>query len=138
MTADMRSLIRIVEGASIPPVVYHGSKREFDTFDMTKAEDGAHFFTTDRDHAAFFGPPKAYHISISNPLVITQDDLEDCMSEDDAADGVLPRDFVRDFVIKAKAEGHDGLIIKDFADLDYSGDVFLPFHPEQIKRVMGE
>ena len=124
-------------------VVYHGSPVSFDTFDLSKARDGAPWFTTDKDHAASFGPVKAYTLDIKNPMVISQEDLEAAWDVDhpegeaDPADTehLLPRDYVQDFVAGAKREGHDGLVITGMADRDITADMYLPFTPEQIRLV---
>ena len=118
-------------------IVYHGTKVAFDKFDFDKAADGAHFFTPIKEHAEHFGKASAYRVVINNPLIITQDDLEaewDKEHPDGEQDDrdLLPRDFVDEFVLQAKAKGHDGLIIERFADLDFQTTVYLPFSPEQI------
>lgn len=122
----------------VPETVWHGSRGvEFDKFDMSKAQDGAHFFSAAPSHAAHFGPARPYHVSIKNPMVISQDDLETAWDKEHP-DGnqddrnLLPRDMVAGFVKKAKAAGHDGLIVRQMADLDSQYDVFLPFTSEQI------
>lgn len=128
----------VVDDHGIALPVYHGSHVAFDEFDMTMAKDGAHFFTPLDSHAAHFGPMREYFVRIENPLMISQIDLEDVWDEEHP-DGeqddrcLLPRDFVERFVTKAKESGHDGLVVKDFGDLDYCVDVYLPFAPNQIK-----
>jgi hypothetical protein len=132
-----------VEFATSEPIVlWHAARGPaFKNFDMSKARDGAHFFATDPSHAAFFGNAKPYAVQINNPKTISQTDLETRWDErvnDEGESGVLPRDMVKSFVEDAKAEGFDGLIIKDFADVDQVSDVVLPFSPKQITPATDE
>lgn len=130
---------KAVDSAGKPLTLHHGSRAEFDVFEMDKARDGAHWFTPNESHAASFGDRiKEVYISIQNPLEISQDDLDaawDVEHPDGYQDerSLLPRDFVKDFVKHAKEKGHDGLIIRDMGDREIQSDMFLPFSPEQIK-----
>jgi len=159
---------KVVDENGEPLVVHHGTTGQiFDAFDMSRGEisralggDGAHFFTANKAHAAFFARQDdrnvmSVYLSMRNPMVISQADLEaaqvdfardemenrpedfDGETLDDVVDFLdeSPIDFVSDFVSGAKAAGNDGLIIRDFADLDQTSDVFLPFSPNQIKSV---
>jgi hypothetical protein len=126
-----------------PLVLFHGSKQEFDTFDFTLAKDGAHWFVADAHHAASFGVAKAFYLTISNPMEISQDTLDEAWNaahpegeQDDRC--LLPRDFVEQFVVQAKAAGHDGLIIRDMGDRDIEADMYLPFTAAQIRSADGE
>lgn len=121
-----------------PILLYHGTHAKFDSFDMSKSRDGAHFFTDNESHAASFGVVRAYAVKMSNPMEIDQDALDaawDRAHPDGEQDDrcLLPRDFVSDFVKQAKEAGHDGLIIREMGDRDIQADMFLPFTPEQIK-----
>ena len=122
-----------------PISLFHGAKVDFDVFDFAKARDGAHWFTSVQEHAAFFGPYlKEFFVVIRNPMVIDQDDLDEAW-DDAHPDGeqddryLLPRDFVTDFVEQAKSLGHDGLIILEMGDLDAQPDMYLPFTTDQIR-----
>jgi hypothetical protein len=121
-------------------VVYHGTNQAFNEFDMDKSRDGGHWFVADKSHAEHFGKVDAYYLAINNPMIISQDDLElewDKEHPEGYPDDrdLLPRDFVADFVEKAKELGHDGLVIKGMADLNTAQDMYLAFSPGQIKRV---
>lgn len=123
---------------SINVLVYHGTYSKFDNFDMTKAKDGAHFFTHDQSHAESFGPAKAYIVSIQSAMEIDQNSLDEAWDREHPEGDqdhryLLPRDFVEVFVVRAKAAGHDGLIIRDMGDRDIQTDMYLPFEPHQIK-----
>lgn len=135
-------------GFDTDQVIYHGTNNKFDYFDNTVARDGAHFFTTNKEHALNFGEVNDYYLKISNPMVIDQDNLEDAWDKyhpeafdevgsfkDDFETDILPRDFVDDFVNDAKNKGHDGLIIKQMSDVGLEADVYLPFDPSQIRSV---
>jgi len=126
-------------GKPFSVVAHHGSWHDFNGLDFAKARDGAHWFTTDESHALSFGPRlTTAELSFKNPLVITEtDDLYSAWDrehpegeQDDR--GLLPRDFVSDFVDKAKAEGRDGLIIRDFGDRDVIITAYLPFSNDAI------
>lgn len=126
---------KVVDADGKPLVVYHGTAASFEAFDNNKAKDGAHFFSSDRDHAAYFGNVGSYYASIQSPMVIDQNYLEDRLTEDQADDGVRPLDLIGEIVAEAKSNGHDGLIINDFADAGTVSTVYLPFDPTQIKSV---
>lgn len=124
--------------AGRPISLFHGTHSKFDEFDFEVAGDGAHWFTPMESHAASFGPVSEFFLSIKNPMVITQTDLEDAWDVehpdgDQDERSLLPRDFVGDFVKKAKELGHDSLIIRDMGDRDIESDMFLPFRPDQIR-----
>ena len=122
-----------------PISLFHGAKVDFNEFDFAKARDGAHWFTPIESHAAFFGPHlKEFFVVIRNPMVIDQDDLDgawDKAHPDGEQDDryLLPRDFVGEFVERAKSLGHDGLIILEMGDLDEQPDMYLPFAADQIR-----
>ena len=129
---------KVVDAAGAPLVVYHGTPSKFTVFNMASSLDGAHFFVADKDHASSFGQPADYYVSITNPMEISQDDLDAAWdvehpegNQDDRY--LLPRNFVGAFVAKAKLAGHDGLIIRQMGDRDIEADMFLPFFAQQIK-----
>lgn len=129
---------KVVGSDGEPLQVYHGTHADFNAFDFDKALDGAHWFTPMESHAASFGPAKGFYISLQNPMVIDQDDLYaawDVEHPDGQQDdrSLLPRDFVDQFVAKAKAGGYDGLIIREMGDRDIESDMYLPFAAGQIK-----
>lgn len=136
---DMVKIAANHAGFNVGPV-FHGTSSRFNSFDMSKGYDGAHFFSESEDHAAFFGEAGSYFLKEENPMRITEADLEaaqdraypDGNETGDWGDS-LPRDFVSEFVEKAKAGGHDSLAIKDMADLDGESTVHLPLKPNQIK-----
>ena len=68
----------------VDTVAYHGTRSEFDQFDMSKASDGAHFFTANKAIAEFFGNVTPYRIKMQNPLVTSQQQLEDMVSDADS------------------------------------------------------
>lgn len=139
--SDSGRLLR--DEVGLPLVVFHGSRAKFDAFDMMLAKDGGHWFTPDAAHAASFGPVRAFHLSMSSPLVIDQDDLDAAWDRehpdgDQDERGLLPRDFVGDFVERAKSLGHDGLVIRDMGDRDISADMYLIFEASQAVFVSEE
>lgn len=133
---------KVLEEDGRPLIVYHGSDVDFNTFDMNKSVDGAHFFTANESHAESFGDARSFYVKIDNPLVIDQEILElawDKEHPDGEQDdrSLLPRDFVDQFVRAAKQNGNDGLIIRDMGDRDIQSDMYLPFSPGQIKSAIG-
>jgi len=119
-----------------PLVVYHGTPYDFNSF---RGDGVLNLFTPNAEHASFFargaGSTLPVYLSIQNPLEITQQQLEDRLTEEQADDGMLPRDLLEEIVAEAVAAGNDGVIVRDFADLDYTEDLFIPVQPTQIKSV---
>lgn len=128
---------KVVDENGKPLMVYHGTNAKFKKFDMKFAEDGAHFFTPNETHAGSFGTIRSFILRINSPMEIDQDTLEGAWDEEEDY-GKLPRDFVEQFVIKAKKNGYDGLIIRDMSDRDISADMYLPFSSNQIREVIPE
>ena len=120
---------------TVDAVVFHGTKDKFDIFDMSKAEDGAHFFTVDKDVAENFGDVSQYRIRMKNPYVITDEQLESLVTQADEDAGIIPRDKIAGLVQQAKADGFDGLVIEGFSDVGKQADAYLPFNSEQISPV---
>jgi len=119
-----------------PLVVYHGTPYDFNSF---RGDGVLNLFTPNAEHASFFargaGSTMPVYLSIQNPLEITQQQLEDRLTEEQADDGMLPRDLLEEIVAEAVAAGNDGVIVRDFADLEYTEDLFIPVQPTQIKSV---
>ncbi|MFD1043188.1 hypothetical protein ACFQ2N_12615 [Pseudoxanthomonas kaohsiungensis] len=130
---------KVLDAEGKPLVVHHGTPALFEAFDFSKAGDKAHWFVADREHAASFGTPQAYYLSIANPLEISQADLdrmwdlENDPEADDSEDWILPRHYVIHFVEQARKDGHDGLLIRSMEDREGEFDMYLAFEPEQIK-----
>jgi hypothetical protein len=122
--------------AGDPLVVYHGTPYDFNSF---RGDGVLNMFTPNAEHASFFargaGSTMPVYLSIQNPLEITQQQLEDRLTEEQADDGMLPRDLLEEIVAEAVAAGNDGVIVRDFADLEYTEDLFIPVQPTQIKSV---
>jgi len=149
---------KVVDENGDPLVVYHGSARDFEAFDIgfageaTGAESGdlGFFFTANRNdaetYAGFasrgesqmadgtFGQGQQVYdvyLSIENPLIVFPD-------VDDENEGVLSEYTKIDSANSAIEGGHDGVIFKGFRDSigDQTGnspDIFLALAPEQIK-----
>jgi hypothetical protein len=123
--------------AGDPLVVYHGTPYDFNSF---RGDGVLNLFTPNAEHASFFargaGSTMPVYLSIQNPLEITQQQLEDRLTEEQADDGMLPRDLLEEIVAEAVAAGNDGVIVRDFADLEYTEDLFIPVQPTQIKSTL--
>jgi hypothetical protein len=121
-----------------PLVVFHGTSHDFYEFNMSTSFDGAHFFTDDKSHAQEFGATKSFFLRMVTPMIIDDENLYVAWDHDHP-DGqqdyrnLLPRHYVKQFVVEAKLKRHDGLIIRQMGDLDSEVDMYLPFSPEQIK-----
>ena len=69
------------------------------------------------------------HMSLRNPLVVE-------------ANGKRFMEVMPDSIAKAHADGHDGLIVRGVIDhaspaSEHPADVYIAFHPEQIKSAIG-
>jgi len=123
--------------AGDPLVVYHGTPYDFNSF---RGDGVLNMFTPNAEHASFFargaGSTMPVYLSIQNPLEITQQQLEDRLTEEQSDDGMLPRDLLEEIVAEAVAAGNDGVIVRDFFDLEYTEDLFIPVQPTQIKSTL--
>jgi hypothetical protein len=126
---------KVVDEEGLPLTVHHGTRTQFSEFDPALARDGAHWFTASKPNASTFSgslEPGAFYLRLLNPKVITQDDLKAAV--DDGSDD-FPRDQVAQFVERAKVDGHDGLVIRDFLDVGEVNDAYLAFEAPAIKSV---
>lgn len=146
---------KVVDKRGNPLVVYHGSPdvrglREADARFLTLTErlakqpdkDRAFFFTPDRRVAGSYADDRRAfdyqnaepglvpaHLSLQNPKII---DWEGNIWKG-----------TREAIAEAKAQGHDGIIIKNVKDTYNTfgkkntrvADVYVAFHPEQIKSI---
>ena len=76
--------------------------KQFDRFDMSKAIDGAHYFTDSELAASNFGNVRKFRVRMNNPYVTDQVQLENMVTEQDEADGILLRDKIAGLVQQAK------------------------------------
>lgn len=142
---------KVVDANGEPMVVYHGTAADFDQF--SKAADAKHielpgfFFTPDPSIAERFAASASrrefrdddgyiagyegaavvpVYLSIKNPVEINLTDAET---------GKMTRESeVRENLVAAQKAGHDGAIIRGWAD--GSGDAqYVAFSPTQIKSV---
>jgi hypothetical protein len=128
---------KVVNEDGSPMVVYHGTKSDFNVF---KDYNGGLFFSDDAVVAgAYAGDNDAkserigsniipVYIKLENPLVIN-------------GEGVDYYDTLnKDVIDKAKADGYDGIILKDVFDMGSDGDPqnqYVAFEPTQIKSATG-
>ena len=53
----MRNWIKLFESELVDEILYHGTREEFDAFDLSKARTAQHIYTSpDFDTAAYYGP----------------------------------------------------------------------------------
>lgn len=138
-----------------PLVVYHGSAgRRFTKFDLRKAGSNfdnpvsriGFFFTADRDVADMYSDsrsdelfysgsrytkPQSYatYLSLQNPAVIDATDFDGASAADTAR--------LAKTLETAKAAGHDGAVIKNWADGSGTDTQYVAFEPTQIKSAIG-
>jgi hypothetical protein len=119
---------KVVDKDGEPLVVYHGTTRDFSTFDIGEPfgdkEAGA-FFTADPGAASAYahkegGRVMPAFLRIEHPYVTTVEDWESGAAS--SVDAI-------------KHEGrHDGYQVKGWSD---AGDMWIAFEPEQIKSAIG-
>lgn len=131
---------KVVDAEGKPLVVYHGTTAEFDAFDVAKlgsvtrvsdARKGFFFAASGKAASEFTwrdgdmtGNVMPVHLLMQNPLDVR-----------------IPGEWAPqkyDAVIeRAKAEGHDGVIVRGATTLGTPGDYYIAFRPEQIKSATG-
>lgn len=123
---------KVVDENGEPLVVYHGTLADFSEFDLDYSAENAIFFSSDPKHAEGFAGTEGgniipAYVALQNPLYV---DGKKIPSQHDIED-------IERFVLAAKAEGRDGLIIKNMNDYGDVADVYVAFRPEQIKSATG-
>ena len=127
---------KVVDAEGKPLVVYHGTASDFSAFNKSKSGanwrqgEGAFFFTSRQRTAgnyAMRGGEGAnvmpVYLSITNPLMRT------------ALDPIDHYDIsIKPEREALEAQGYDGVIVKS---ADGGGDLYVAFHPEQIKSAIG-
>ena len=140
---------KIVDEKGEPLTVYHGSKSDFNTFDIKKhgaSDEGlagkGFYFTYNPEEASGYalketfgkgGSPNVIpaHISLKNPLVIKQGVLPDGRLIKDLHKGIGINSKGGNAIKKlAEDSGHDGVV---FADKDGKIGHVVAYKPEQIK-----
>lgn len=130
---------KVVDNEGKPLVVYHGSKTQFDKFDINKigtvTDTGSYgsgfYFTRDYNLAKIFieqnGIIYNVYLNIKNPLVFnTENDIPIIKMVNDAID----KEYSNNFSKYVKNKGYDGIISK----LD-TQPLFVIYYPNQIKSV---
>ena len=133
---------KVVDENGHPLVLYHGTSKQFDEFKyQPPVFPGAatwqqgFFFSQNRETAEFYtnldftedaGKPsiKEVYLQIENPYIF---DFE----------GDKNRKGIRysEIIDKAKAEGHDGVILKNTYDGGPMDNIYVVFEPTQIKSI---
>jgi hypothetical protein len=139
---------KVVDKSGNPLVVYHGSNKDFDTFDKSTIGSstdigiwGKGFYFSDYKTAKRYGSLiKELFLSIQNPYVISEGkqtikDVADYLNMDESTLHEV-RGFVRPytnfvplFTSNVKEKGHDGVIV----DRKGISNEFVVFKPNQIK-----
>jgi len=134
---------KVVDEDGEPKVVYHGSDADFNTFDRAKTSGQMGFHLGSEDQAkAFSDNPKAYHVSIKNPLRLP--DLGGWQGQHaaDAVGEALGKKVhtTSDRGLRALIEqaGYDGVVYENRHEESGDNppqDSYIAFHPSQIKSV---
>ena len=121
------SVVRDEQGRLL--VCYHGTKKDFDTFEKDKIRSGPQllgsgfYFTCDKNAAKEYGKKvKKCYLNLVHPIANMYDYIDYC---DD--NGVQWSDYpdLRDDLI---ADGYDGIVVDNFANI-------VAFEPNQIKSI---
>jgi predicted RNA methylase len=112
------------EDISIPRVLYHGTDSDFSTFDTAKSPHGFWFSEDASDASDYGNNVLRASLDIKNPAYFQRTNGDKGVNE---------------AIAKAKADGHDGIVVTSPRDGDESG-MFWPtnyvaFYPEQIKPI---
>ncbi len=143
---------RVVDAQGRPLVVYHGTHRDFATFDENAPSSHiplpGFYFTPNPDIASMFAESGAKmaqnkagrpfepvgatvmpaYLSIQNPL--------DFDASEGVMKGFVSEKIIKEIILEAKRKGHDGVVIRGWRD--GSGPVqYVAFKPEQIKSATG-
>lgn len=111
-------------------VVFHGTDKDFETFDMALAREKAIFFSADAQEAYKFASEGGYVIEanllMGNPLVVEG--------------GTLPmhhgHEDIQRVIAEARAGGHDGIFIRGFRDMQRREvDTWIALAPDRVRVV---
>jgi hypothetical protein len=126
---------KVVDAAGRPLVVYRGQTSD--------AQPGPiAYFSADPRHTTGYAGTSEWHgtqkdggnvipayLSMKNPLEITNEDYWKVIRKGEAAEKAL--------AAKAKADGHDGIIVRGFQDTAAPADMFITVDERQIKSATG-
>jgi GNAT superfamily N-acetyltransferase len=136
---------KVVDENGEPLVVYHGTARDFEAFRPGRAgkgqradAEGVMFFTSAPRTAEFFARMENRRSGEGELLLPTYLSLRNPL-EHDFQGAEKNAELSAALVQQAKAEGHDGVILRNVRDGANApvADVFLAFGPSQIKSATG-
>ncbi len=123
---------KVVDAEGTPLRVYHGTPKDFASFDKGSTSEGGFFFSVSTEHASRFaqgqgGNVKLVYLAIKRPRYI---------------DGArLPEEHEREDISRiigsAREAGYDGICIRNFRDYGHTADTWIAFKPQQIKSAIG-
>lgn len=137
---------RVVDAEGKPLKVYHGSWRDFSNFNRLQEEKNrkgvkmdtvGSWFTSSADSAGKYGPATyPVYLSVQKPIVFEGDGKQGGTKA--FRNHLIMEGGVEQFRKNAEDEGHDGVIIKNDNLDGLPGDVFIAFHPHQIKSTLNK
>lgn len=130
---------KVVDKNGNPQVVHHGTSKEFDSFDTKGGWSPGSWFAVDKGKVKDFGS-KEYHVYLNIETPGTALDLARARQKvaADGIDGMKDRRDFNEAVIKEmQTQGFDGIHAENFKGAG-GKEVWVAFHPEQIKSVHNE
>ena len=147
---------KVVDEQGRPLIVYHGTNKEFDSFDKSKQKGSSYygkgFYFTNWSDVSFYGSNKiSAYINVKNPLIVKEGDINSLLNVEEVI-GEHPDmtneskldDFEGwakytlgyrnstqgDIEAKLLSKGYDGLVI---LDNEKGRHKYIAFNPNQIK-----
>lgn len=106
----------MVKTGPLPLVVFHGTDRCFDRFDVNRTAEGGLFFSTSVEHASGFGDSVLpVFLCLRNIFLVQHADLP----EHHGAYGLSS------YISHVKSLGYDGILIQGFHDAGYVADTYI-------------
>jgi hypothetical protein len=130
----LQAEIARANGVPVPPaspLLYHGTDEAFDALDTARSKEGGIFLTGNREHAQGFGQRLlAVKPNFKKLWTIEGDKVYDLLRSPDG--GI--NDFSR-LTERARAEGYDGILVKNFKDVGHTGDMYIAVKNDAVQIV---
>lgn len=128
---------KAVDEQGNPLVVYHGTNRQFDTFNTKNMHGyGGAYFSRYKDVSEVYGNIKEVYLSLKNPLIIDADyKMYDSIEKPDFIETKDKTVDTQQIAAYARDNGYDGVIVKNVKEAGKFTDDYIAFEPNQIKSV---